>query len=89
MKKYLVVIGIFASSSLFALTATQAMPAMYDKNDVYPRSGQEAVNMIRHGRACFIDKGQKVRRLDSSFSMLKVRTLDSSCAGWAPKEFFK
>lgn len=88
MKKHFI-LSVLVASTLSALTATQAMPAMFNKNDVYPQSGEEAIGMIKNFRACFIDKGQQVRRLDSSFSLLKVRTIDSSCTGWAPKEFFK
>lgn len=88
MKKNLVLL-LACMSTLSALTATITMPAMYNKNDTYPQSGEEAAGMITHLRACLIEKGEDVRRIDSSFSLLKVRTIDSRCAGWAPKEFFK
>ena len=90
MKKKIIFIAVsVCATSLLALSATQNMPLIKNKEYGYPSTSDEAVNMILQGQACFIDKGEYVKRIDSSFSLLKVRSTSSGCVGWAPVEFFK
>jgi len=87
--KNLILIALAFTTMLNAGTVIQTVPAMYDKADRYPTTAKGAINVIMSMRGCLLKKDERLNKLDSSFSMIKVTSNTTTCRGWIPKEFYR